>query len=171
MAATSGPAVPSTMPITTPDAVVLPDELLAQLRRRYPCLVLATTWGTRALRYHPGDALGHGVDFVTIEERDRALDAPAPLDAMGAYRVSFAVAPARFEALFGAPPVWGAAADATRVDTIVPHPLYAWMSWAAVVNPSPATVERLWPLLDEGYALARAAHARRGASGSPQRVR
>jgi hypothetical protein len=155
-------------------AVVLsPDELLAHLRRRYPGLVLTTTWNARALRYNPGASHAYGVEFVTIEERDGGDAGAHGLDAIAAYRLSFGLAPERYTALFGAPPQWrDGGADAAeagappRVDVVEPHPRYGWMSWAAVVNPSPATMERLWPLLDEGYALARARHATRNATPS-----
>ena len=64
---------PIRMRTASPGDVVSPDDLLAQIRRRFPDLVLTTTWGARSLRYHSGDALGHGVDFVTVEERDRSV--------------------------------------------------------------------------------------------------
>jgi hypothetical protein len=151
--------------------VVYPDDLLAQIRARYADLVQTTTWGARALRYEPGGPLAHGVDFVRIEERDddgddgdggdHPRDAHG-LDALGAYRLAFGVTPERYAELFGRAPAWQDARNAPQaLDTIVPHPTFAWMSWAAVVNPTTGTVERLWPLLDEGYALARRRHAAR----------
>ena len=159
------------MPHAPSVAVVLsPDDLLARVRRRYPGLVLTTTWNARTLRYNPDGSHAYGVEFVTIEERDGGDAGARGLDAIAAYRLSFGVAPERYTALFGTPPQWSDERDAheaaesmPRVDVVEPHPRYGWMSWAAVVNPSPATMERLWPLLDEGYALARARHATRSA--------
>jgi Family of unknown function (DUF6194) len=155
------------MRIATPTDVVSPDELLSRIRRRYPGLVQITTWGARALRYDPHAAYATGIEFVRIEERDRDDDG-GPLHRMGAYRVSFGMAPSRYEAQFGAPPTWqepiGERSEESPmpvVDSLVPHPVYAWRAWASVVNPSPATVANLWPVLDESYALAVARHAER----------
>jgi len=155
------------MRIAAAGDVVSPDAVLDRLRHRYPGLVQTTTWGERTLLYNPGAASSHGVYFVTVKERDSASDAASALDARGAYRVSFAVAPERYRALFGHLPPRVNASDADvdplAVDRLMPHPLYAWMSWASVVNPSPGTLEELWPLLDESYALVQSAHDQRRA--------
>ncbi len=33
--------------------------------------------------------------------------------------------------------------DFTQIDKIIPHPVYAWMSWICVLNPSNKTFETL----------------------------
>jgi hypothetical protein len=155
------------MHITTGADVVSPDSLLDRLHQRDPGLVQTTTWGERALFYNPGGALPHGVYFVTLKERDSAHDDASALDVRGAYRMSFGVDPSRYQTLFGPPPARGCTYtpaepdDPLTVDRLMPHPIYAWMSWAAVVNPSPTTLDALWPLLDESYALALRRHAGR----------
>jgi predicted DNA-binding protein (MmcQ/YjbR family) len=44
--------------------------------------------------------------------------------------------------------------DFSKLDKIMPHPVYGWMSWICVINPSSSTYEKLEPLIDEGYQLA-----------------
>lgn len=40
------------------------------------------------------------------------------------------------------------------IDIILPHPVYAWMSWIAVLNPGSDTFEHVKPLIDETCNLA-----------------
>ncbi|WP_435259995.1 DUF6194 family protein [Thioclava sp. FR2] len=37
---------------------------------------------------------------------------------------------------------------------ISPHPVYGWMSWIAVLNPSRVTFATLVPLIDEAVGIA-----------------
>jgi hypothetical protein len=143
-----------------------PDELLDRFRARYPGLVQTTTWGERVLFYNPRGTLPHGVYFVSLKERDSANDRSSELDERGAYRVNFGLTPLRYHTLFGVTPTReepgsdrGSAGPPS--DTMMPHPVYAWMSWAAIVNPSAATLVQLWPVFDESYALAQTKHAAR----------
>ena len=41
--------------------------------------------------------------------------------------------------------------DFTEVDTLMPHPVYAWMGWVHVLSASPRTFADLRPLLAEAY--------------------
>ena len=147
-------------------AVLAPDELLDQIRTRYSGLVQTTTWGERVFFYNPGGALSHGVYFLSLKERDSANDVSSRLDEQGAYRVNVSLAPLRYHAMFGAPPDRAShhgpsAAALVATDVLAPHPVYAWLGWAAIVNPTAATLERLWPILYESYALAQQKHASR----------
>jgi hypothetical protein len=51
--------------------------------------------------------------------------------------------------------------DFTTVDKLLPHPVYGWMSWVSVLNPSAPTFEKVKPLLAEAHALAAAKYAKR----------
>ncbi len=42
-----------------------------------------------------------------------------------------------------------------ELDKIMLHPVYGWASWICVLNPSKKTFERLKPLIDEAYSLAK----------------
>jgi hypothetical protein len=43
----------------------------------------------------------------------------------------------------------------TRLDTLSPHPVYAWMGWAQILSPTAARFDELRPLLAESLALVR----------------
>lgn len=44
--------------------------------------------------------------------------------------------------------------DFTRTDTILPHPVYAWMGWIGILNPSEDTFEKMKPLIQEAYEFS-----------------
>jgi hypothetical protein len=153
------------MPVPT---ALSPDALLAALQTRYPDLVEARTWGERALFYNPGAALPHGVYFVTLKLHDSANDAASRLDARGAYRLNLGLTPAGYAARFSARPprpakggVVATGHDFTVLDTLTPHPIYAWMGWAAILSPSAASLEALRPELDASYAAVQRKFRRR----------
>ena len=45
--------------------------------------------------------------------------------------------------------------DFTQTDTLLPHPVYAWMGWVCVLNPSAQTFESMKPLIRESYMFAK----------------
>jgi hypothetical protein len=49
----------------------------------------------------------------------------------------------------------------TRLDELLPHPVYARMNWICVLNPSYETFEQVKPLLAEAYAVAVSKYAKR----------
>ncbi len=44
--------------------------------------------------------------------------------------------------------------DFTALDTILPHPVYAWMGWVSVLNPSNQTLEQLKLFIQEAYEFS-----------------
>lgn len=149
-------------------APLTPDDLIAALHARYADLVETGTWGERALFYNPGRALPHGVYFLTLKLHDGPNDAASQLDARGAYRVNLGLVPTAYAARFGErparPPKGGTVAtghDFTALDVLMPHPVYAWMGWAAIVNPSAASLAALWPDLDASHAAVQRKFAQR----------
>ena len=44
--------------------------------------------------------------------------------------------------------------DFSQRDRIVPHPVYRWMCWIAIVNPTRETFEKVKPLLSGAYERA-----------------
>jgi hypothetical protein len=55
--------------------------------------------------------------------------------------------------------------DFTAIDQLIPHPVYGWMSWVSVLNPSAATFEAVKPLLWGAYRLAVDKFAKRTEQG------
>lgn len=51
--------------------------------------------------------------------------------------------------------------DFTSINALLPHPVYGWMSWACVLNPSEERFEELKPLIWEAYECAKEKYAKR----------
>jgi len=45
--------------------------------------------------------------------------------------------------------------DFTALDKILPHPVYAWVAWVCVLNPSGQAFEELKLFIQEAYEYAR----------------
>ena len=143
-------------------------HIIEDLTARYPGTRAIATWGETALFYNPGKALPRGVYFATVKDRDGANDKASNLDRPGVFRLNAGLPKARYEALFGSTPVRPAKGGSvagdwafTTLDTVTPHPIYAWMGWISVLNPSADTYTRLAPLLDAAHSKAVAAFDRR----------
>jgi hypothetical protein len=59
--------------------------------------------------------------------------------------------------------------DFTVLDQLLPHPVYGWMSWVSVLNPSAATFDTVKPLLVKAYELAVGKFAKRQACSARMR--
>ena len=51
--------------------------------------------------------------------------------------------------------------DFSTVDRFLPHPVYAWMGWLCVLNPSEKTFEDLKPYIQEAYEYAKEKFSKR----------
>jgi hypothetical protein len=121
--------------------------------------------------YDPGRKLPQNkrlpfATLVTSDKYDRASD----LDRPSVFRLNVGVGRDTYRSLFGPPPPWpepgGAVAtghDFTALDQILPHPVYAPMSWVCVLNPSAATFQQVRTLLAEAYDLAVRRYPKRAA--------
>lgn len=144
-----------------------PETLITAITARHSDLIATQSWGETALFLNPGGALKRGVYVATIKEKDGENDAASDLNRAGVYRLNIGVPPARFEAEFGPRPPRPAKGQAspghdyTARDRLMPHPVYGWMGWLCVLNPS----ERRWPqigqLIDAAHAKSTAAAAKR----------
>lgn len=110
--------------------------------------------------------------FATIVVDDRAhgaSDQASRLGERGLFRVNIGVERETYRAMLGPEPAWGDPAkggiiegpEYTRVDTWLPHPVYAPMSWVCIVSPSDASWPRVAALIREAHAKARREHGRR----------
>jgi len=138
------------------------DEILDYCAENLSDVMADTNWGERAIFYNPGGRLKKGVYILTVKERDGANDRASRVDRPGVYRVNLGVRRETFRRLFTSIPRRPAAGgvvdmdyDFARPDTIMPHPVYAWMGWICVLNPSESTFERLKPLIEEAHSLAK----------------
>ena len=134
----------------------------------FPGLVVVKAWGEKSFFYNPQERLKRGVYFCTIKEKDGDNDKASALDRCGVLRLSFGISKQLFGRLFGELPrrprkggVIQGLYDHTALDCLMPHPVYGWMAWVGILNPSQETWARLQPLLTESYELALEKYAKR----------
>lgn len=145
-----------------------PEEILNDCLQHLEGCVLTESWGEKGIFYNPGRKLKRGVYVLTIKEKDGANDKGSNLNRPDIYRVNLGVRKNTFVSLFGAVPKRPAAGkivdmnyDFAAVDEILPHPVYAWMSWICVLNPSEHTFEQIKPYIQEAYEYAGEKFAKR----------
>jgi Family of unknown function (DUF6194) len=149
--------------------VIEPEEILSALLELGPGLTLEAYYGERAVFYNPGRARPLGIILASVKDRDGPNDASAELSRPGVFRLSLGITRETYVERFGViparPPRGGVIAldgyDPTRLDTLMPHPVYGWMYWLQILSPSRASFDALRPLLDEALGLAETKWQRR----------
>jgi hypothetical protein len=135
------------------------DSAIAQyICERYSGVVPINAWGETSFFYNSKLALPR---FATLKSKDGDNDKASNLTRPSVYRLNIGVSKATYSSLFGVSPSRPAAGgvvntghDFSALDTLLPHPVYGWMAWVSVLNPSPATFDSVKPLLDEAHRLA-----------------
>jgi Family of unknown function (DUF6194) len=105
----------------------------------------------------------HMFPFATLVTND-LHDTASDLERPGVYRLNIGVSKETWIGLFGEPTKGtpgdhgigsGSSADwdFTKLDTLMPHPVYGRMHWVCVLCPSEKTFDSLKPLLAEAYEL------------------
>jgi len=90
--------------------------------------------------------------FATIVTQDYGdFDSASNLNRPGVFRLNVGVSRETFDRLF--PSTDGF--DFTALDRVMPHPVYGANHWVCVLNPGDDTFEKVKPLLEEAYAIAR----------------
>ncbi|MBD5413861.1 MAG: hypothetical protein HDR52_05515 [Treponema sp.] len=145
-----------------------PNDILNYCLDNLPDTVVVNSWGERGVFYNPNNTLKRGIYVLTVKEKDGDNDKSSNLNREGVYRISIGVRRNTFIYMFGSVPMRPAKGgvvdmpfDFAQIDKIVPHPVYAWMSWVCVLNPSDATFEQLKPLIQEAYEYAKEKYTRR----------
>ncbi len=154
--------------MTAPNAID-PNAILGDLLDLDSGLRLERYWGEQSIFYNPGRLAPLGVIFASIKDHDGANDRSAGLSRPGVYRFAFCLATGTYARLFGdvpARPPKGAVValpdyDPTRLNELMPHPVYAWMRWVQILAPTAAQFESLRPLLAESFELVKAKWRRR----------
>lgn len=145
------------------------DSLITRyISGRFAGIVPVAAWGETSFFYNPGRALPRGVYFATLKSKDGNNDRASDLDRPAVFRLNIGVSKDTYRSLFGplpARPVAGGVVatghDFSALDALLPHPVYGWMGWVSVLNPSEETFGTVRPLLDEAYALAAAKFRKR----------
>lgn len=138
------------------------EEIIKYCTETLKDVVLVNSWGEQGIFYNPQQKLKRGVYILTIKEKDGTNDKSSNLNRDNIFRVNLGIRKETFKKLFGEIPKRPAAGcivnmeyDFTATDKIIPHPVYAWMGWISVLNPSTETFEALKPLIEEAYMFAK----------------
>lgn len=136
-------------------------EIVEEILSEYEGVIAKSSWGETALFYNPGKVLPNGVYFCTIKEKNGENDKSSELDREGVFRLSIGVSKNSYEKMFGLRPNRPAKGDKVdlkdsfvALNKLMPHPIYAWMSWLQVLNPDEATFSSMRPLLNEAHTNA-----------------
>jgi hypothetical protein len=131
-----------------------------------------SAWGETSFFYNPGRKLPRGIYFATVKDKDGDNDRASNLHRPGVFRLNFGISKPTYRSLFGPSPVRPPAGgvvdtghDFAALDQLLPHPVYGWMSWVCVLNPSARTFSTVEPLLAEAYDLAVSKFAKRASCG------
>lgn len=148
--------------------IITPEQILQYCLEILNGTVLVESWGEKGIFYNPNGMLKRGVYVLTVKEKDGDNDKGSKLDREGMYRVNLGVRRDTFLKMFGTvpprPPKGGIVDmpyDFMETDKIIPHPVYAWMSWICALNPSESTFEKLKLLINEAYEYAKEKYAKR----------
>jgi Family of unknown function (DUF6194) len=106
--------------------------------------------------------------FATLVTGDRH-DQASKLERPDVFRLNVGVSSETYQAMFGSQPAFPrdggvieTGHDFAALDQLLPHPIYASMSWVCVLNPSETTFERIKFLLQEAHQMAVESYVKRG---------
>ncbi|MDE6409529.1 MAG: hypothetical protein K2K81_04715 [Muribaculaceae bacterium] len=123
--------------------------------------ILVESWGERGIFYNPNHIWKRGVYVLAIKEKDGENDKGYGLNRKDIYRVNLGLKRPTFQKLFGPVPTRPAAGKVvdmpynfTTINCLLPHPVYAWMGWVCILNPSESAFNKLKPLIQESYEFA-----------------
>ncbi len=123
--------------------------------------VLIESWGEKSVFYNLNNKFKRGVYFLTVKEKDGENDKASNLNRQGVFRVNLGIRKNTFKKLFGdipkRPPAGGVVKmdyDFTQLNKIIPHPVYAWMGWISILNPTKEAFEDLKTLIEEAYLFS-----------------
>jgi len=147
----------ATLPLLTMDNTFISKYITCT----YADVLPVAAWGETSFFYNPNRELPRGVYFATLKGNDGKNDRASKLERPAVFRLNIGISKPTYRALFGEQPSRPAAGgvidtghDFTVLDCLLPHPVYGWMSWVCVLNPTFATFQNIQPLLTEAHDLA-----------------
>lgn len=137
------------------------DEILNYCQSHFDDVVVTESWGERGIFYNPKRVLKRGVYVLTIKEKDGENDKGSSLNRDNVFRVNIGLRKASFIKRFGYIPERPPAGKTVKMDfdftvlnTIIPHPVYAWMGWVCVLNPTDETFMEFKEMIQESYEFS-----------------
>ena len=126
------------------------------------------SWGETSFFYNPDNIGPRGTYFFTIKEKNGNNDKASSLDRKGVFRLNFGISKATFLKMFSSIPKRPAKGgiiegeyEFTDLDSLTPHPVYGWMCWVSILNPSKDSFEQIKSLIFESYHLAQIKHLKK----------
>lgn len=136
-------------------------NIIEKIENDFEGVISKSSWGETSLFYNPSRLLPNGVYFCTLKEKDGENDKASKLDREGIFRLSIGIVKETYEKHFGSkpkrPPKGGiidTGHNFAALNELMPHPVYGWMSWVQVLNPSETTFEGLLALIAEAHSNA-----------------
>ena len=147
--------------VMSKDSEMKKEQIAEFILSEYEGVISVAAWGEQSFFYNPGKQLPRGVYFATLKDQDGKNDKASNLNRQDVFRFNFGVSKATYERNLGARPARPSAGevvntghDFTRLNSLLPHPVYAWMSWVSVLNPDNEMFHNISVLLNESYSLA-----------------
>jgi hypothetical protein len=147
---------------------ITPVIIAEYLLKTYPGLSTINTWGEISFFYNPDGMRPRGTYFCTIKEKDGENDKASGLNRENTFRFNFGISKDTFIKVFGKPPrrpskggVVEGPYDFMKTDILQPHPVYGWMNWVAIINPTAQSFDMLHNLLNESYQLVLKKHQKK----------
>ncbi|MFA6915313.1 MAG: DUF6194 family protein [Parachlamydiales bacterium] len=147
---------------------ISPSFISNYLLTNFADIVVINSWGETSFFYNPGNLSPRGTYFCTIKDHDGENDKASALHRDNFFRLNFGISKLSFLELFKSipkrPPKGGIITgtyDFTEPDTLYPHPVYGWMCWVAITNPSERSFKELEGLLLESYQLVLHKHQKK----------
>lgn len=136
-------------------------DVHARLQTELPDAHRVSSWGEVGYFFNPGRTLKRGVYICTVKNKDGANDKGSQLSRPGIYRVNIGLPPDAYGEKFGPRPqrprkggVVDVPYDFSRPGALMPHPVYAWMGWVCILNPSAEQFDACLPLIRLAEAKA-----------------
>ncbi len=138
-----------------------PEEIINYISTRYDDVIPKPSWGETSFFYNPEKILPNGVYFCTIKEHDSENDKSSALDRDRVFRLSLGVGKDVYSSLFGEIPkrpvkggIINVPEDFTKLDLLMPHPIYAWMGWICINCPTKDRFNEITQLIEVSYKRA-----------------
>lgn len=138
-----------------------PNEIIDAIVCRLPGVMPKASWGETSLFYNPGKLLPNGVYFCTIKDHDGENDKASNLNRTGVFRLAIGLPPSTYRKLFGEKPARPAKGgvvetghDFGALNELMPHPVYAWMSWVQILSPTEETFANIFSIIEEAHQAA-----------------
>ena len=135
-----------------------PNEIIEIITTNLNGVKPKSSWGETSLFYNPQNTLPNGVYFCTIKEKDGENDKSSNLSRDNVFRLSIGVPKDTYLSLFGEKPkrpekggIVNTGHDFTQVDILMPHPIYAWMSWVCILCPSEGNFKETYSLIKKAH--------------------